>query len=78
MGMDVGLLGLLLFVGFFVVGFMWYLLGRTICLLILNDFVWEDFVADWKDFGSESIGETLVYMFFPFTILYFSLTSIKF
>jgi hypothetical protein len=78
MGMDVGLLGLLLFVGFFVVGFMWYLLGRTICLLILNDFVWGDFVADWKDFGSESIGETLVYMFFPFTILYFGLTSIKF
>jgi hypothetical protein len=78
MGMDVGLLGLLLFVGFFVVGFMWYLLGRTICLLILNDFVWRDFVADWKDFGSESIGETLVYMFFPFTILYFGLTSIKF
>ena len=76
--MDRGLLGLLLFVGFFIVGFAWYLLGRTICLLILNDFVWKHFVADWKDFEGEDVVETLLYIFFPFTILYFGLTRIKF
>ena len=76
--MDRGLLGLLYFIGFFVAGFIWYLLGRTICLLILNEFIWKDFVRDWKDFEGEDVVETLLYMFFPFTILYFGLTRIKF
>ena len=76
--MDRGLLGLLLFVGFFIVGFAWYLIGRAICLLILNEFVWKDFVRDWKDFEGEDVVETLLYIFFPFTILYFGLTRIKF
>ena len=76
--MDRGLLGLLLFVGFFIVGFVWYLIGRTICLLILNEFIWKDFVRDWKDFEGEDVVETLLYIFFPFTILYFGLTRIKF
>lgn len=78
MTIDVGLLGLLLFVGFFITGFMWYLIGRTICLLILDDFVWKHFVADWKNFEGDTIGETLMFMFFPITILYFGLTRIKF
>ena len=76
--MDRGLLGLLLFVGFFIVGFVWYLIGRTICLLILNEFIWKDFVRDWKDFEGEDVVETLLYIFFPFIILYFGLTRIKF
>lgn len=75
--MDRGLLGLLLFVGFFIVGFVWYLIGRAICLLILNEFIWKDFVRDWKDEGDTPI-ETLLYIFFPFTILYFGLSHIKF
>lgn len=78
MTIDVGLLGLLLFVGFFVAGFIWYIMGRAICLLILNEFIWKYFIEDWKDFEGESIGETLMFMFFPFTILYFGLTHIKF
>lgn len=78
MTIDIGLLGLLLFVGFFVAGFVWYLIGRTICLLILDDFIWKHFIEDWKDFDDEDVVETLLYMFFPFTILYFGLTRIKF
>ena len=78
MSMDRELLGLLLFVGFFVAGFIWYLLGRTICLLLLDDFVWKNFVKDWKDFEYEDVVETLLYIFFPFTILYLGLSRIKF
>lgn len=75
--MDRGLLGLLLFVGFFIVGFAWYFLGRTLCLLVLNEFIWKDFVRDWKDFEGEDLVETLLYIFFPFTILYLGLSRIK-
>lgn len=76
--MDIGLLGLLYFIGFFIVGFAWYLFGRTLCLLVLNEFIWKDFVRDLKDFEGENAVETLLYIFFPFTILYFGLTRIKF
>ena len=68
--MNTGLLAILIFVGFFVAGFMWYLLGRTICLLILDDFVWKHFVADWKDFEGDSATETVMFMFFPITLIY--------
>lgn len=76
--MDRGILGLLLFVSFFIIGFAWYLFGRAVCLLILNEFIWKDFVRDWKDFESEDVAETLLYIFFPFTILYFGISRIKF
>lgn len=76
--MDRGLLAILIFIVIFVAGFIWYLIGRAICLLLLNDFVWKHFVADWKDFEGEDVVETLLYIFFPFTILYFGLTRIKF
>lgn len=74
--MNTGLLAILIFVGFFVAGFMWYLLGRTIVLLILDDFVWRHFVADWKNFEGDTIGETLMFMFFPITLLYIWLYKI--
>ena len=74
--MNTGLLAILIFVGFFVAGFMWYLLGRTIVLLILDDFVWKHFVADWKDFEGDTIGETLMFMFFPITLIYIWLYKI--
>jgi hypothetical protein len=74
--MNTGLLAILIFVGFFVAGFMWYLLGRTICLLILDDFVWKHFVADWKNFEGDTIAETLMFMFFPISILYIWLSKI--
>ena len=74
--MNTGLLAILIFVGFFVAGFMWYLLGRTIVLLILDDFVWKHFVADWKTFEGDTIGETLMFMFFPITLIYIWLYKI--
>lgn len=75
--MDIGLLGLLYFINFFIVGFVWYLFGRAICLLVLNDFIWKHFINDWKDFEGEDVVETLMYIFFPFTILYLGLSHIK-
>jgi hypothetical protein len=74
--MNTGLLAILIFVGFFVAGFMWYLLGRTIVLLILDDFVWKHFVADWKKFKGDSVTETLMFIFFPITLLYIWLYKI--
>ena len=74
--MNTGLLAILIFVGFFVAGFMWYLLGRTIVLLILDDFVWKHFVEDWKNFEGDSTAETLLFMFFPISILYIWLSKI--
>lgn len=71
--MDRGLLGLLLFVGFFIVGFVWYLIGRAICLLILNEFMWKHFVVDWKDFEGDTSIETIMFVFFPFTIFFIGL-----
>ena len=64
------LLAIICFIGVFVIGFAWYILGRTICLLILNDFIWKDFVNDWKNFEGEETIETILYFLFPFTILY--------
>jgi hypothetical protein len=74
--MNTALLAILIFVGFFVAGFMWYLLGRTIVLLILDDFVWRHFVADWRNFEGDSFTETLMFMFFPITLLYIWLYKI--
>lgn len=67
------LLGLLCFIGMFVLGFGWYFLGRAICLLILNDFIWTDFVKEYKDFDGESFIQTLLYYFFPITLIFLSL-----
>ena len=69
--MNTGLLAILIFVGFFVAGFILYLLGRTIVLLLLDDFVWKHFVADWKNFEGDTIGETLLFMFFPISLYLF-------
>jgi hypothetical protein len=74
--MNTGLLAILIFVGFFVAGFVWYLLGRTIVLLILDDFVWRHFVSDWRNFEGDSFAETLMFMFFPITLLYIWLYKI--
>ena len=74
--MTADFLAILIFVGFFVAGFMWYLLGRTIVLLILDDFVWKHFVEDWKNFEGDTIGETLMFMFFPITLIYIWLYKI--
>lgn len=74
--MDIGLLGLLYFIGFFVVGFVWYLFGRTLCLLVLNEFIWKDFVRDLKDFEGEDAVETLMFIFFPITIFFVGLYKI--
>lgn len=57
-------------IGFFLLAIAWYLLGRAICLLILNEFMWKHFVADWKDFEGDSSIETIMFVFFPFTILF--------
>lgn len=74
--MDIGLLGLLYFIGFFVVGFVWYLFGRAISLLVLNDFEWKYFVEDWKDFKGDTSLETMMFMFFPITIFFVGLYKI--
>ena len=74
--MNTGLLAILIFVGIFVAGFVWYLIGRTIVLLLLDDFVWKHFIEDWKDFEGESFIETLMFMFFPATVLYIWLNKI--
>lgn len=63
---------------FFLLAFVWYLMGRAICLLIINDFMWKYFIEDWRDFEGEEVVETLLYMFFPFTILFIGLSRIKF
>ena len=76
--MTAELLAIIFLIAVFVIGFAWYLLGRAICLLILNDFVWKDFLRDWKDFEGEETIETILYFFFPFTILYLGLSRIKF
>lgn len=67
---------ILIFIGILVGGFMWYLLGRAICLLLLNDFEWKHFVEDWKDFEGEPAVETLLFMIFPLTVLYIWLNKI--
>ena len=54
----------------FVIGFGWYFLGRAICLLILNDFIWSDFVKEYKDFEGESFIQMLLYYFFPITLIF--------
>ena len=74
--MNTELLAILIFVGIFVAGFIWYLIGRAICLLLLDDFVWKHFVEDWKDFEGESFIETLMFIFFPATVLYIWLNKI--
>ncbi len=74
--MNAEILAILIFVGIFVAGFIWYLIGRTICLLLLNDFVWKHFVEDWKDFEGEPAVETLMFMLFPLTVLYIWLNKI--
>lgn len=74
--MNTALLAILIFVGFFVAGFIWYLLGRTIVLLLLDDFVWKHFIADWRNFEGDSTAETLMFMFFPITLLYIWLYKI--
>jgi hypothetical protein len=74
--MNTALLAILIFVGFFVAGFIWYLLGRAICLLLLNDFVWKHFIEDWKDFQDEPAVETLMFMLFPLTVIYIWLHKI--
>ena len=67
---------ILIFIGILVGGFMWYLLGRAICLLLLNDFVWKHFIEDWKDFEDEPAVETLMFMLFPLTVIYIWLHKI--
>ena len=74
--MNAEILAILIFVGIFVAGFIWYLIGRAICLLLLNDFVWKHFVEDWKDFEGEPAAETLLFMFFPISIIYIWLSKI--
>ena len=74
--MNTALLAILIFVGFFVAGFIWYLLGRAICLLLLNDFVWKHFIEEWKDFEDEPAVETLMFMLFPLTVIYIWLHKI--
>jgi hypothetical protein len=74
--MDIGLLGLLYFIGFFVVGFVWYLFGRAICLLVLNDFELKFFIEDWKDFKGDTSLETTMFIFFPVTIFFVGLLKI--
>ena len=74
--MNADLLAILILIGIFVGGWVWYLLGRAICLLLLNDFVWKHFLEDWKDFDDEPAVETLMFMLFPFTVLYIWLNKI--
>lgn len=70
------LFGLLCFIGMIVLGFGWYFLGRAICLLILNDFIWRDFVKEYKDFDGESFIQTLLYYFFPLTVIFLSILKL--
>lgn len=65
-------------IGFFLLAFVWYLMGRAICLLIINEFMWKYFIEDWKDFEGETPIETIMFLFFPFTILFIGLSRIKF
>lgn len=74
--MNADLLAILIFIGILVGGWVWYLLGRAICLLLLNDFVWKHFVEDWKDFEDEPAVETLMFMLFPLTVIYIWLYKI--
>jgi hypothetical protein len=63
---------------FFLLAIAWYLIGRAICLLILNEFMWKYFIEDWNDFEGETPIETIMFLFFPFTILFIGLSRIKF
>lgn len=65
-------------IGFFLLAIGWYLIGRAICLLILNEFMWKYFIEDWKDFEGETPIETIMFLFFPFTIVFIGLSRIKF
>ena len=76
--MVIDLLIVLGIIVFILLAIAWYLIGRAICLLILNEFMWKYFIEDWKDFEGDSSIETIMFMFFPFTILYFGLSRIKF
>ena len=70
------ILGILLFVSIFFAGISWYFLGRAIILLIVNDFIWKDFVNDFKKFEDDTFFEVLIFYFFPITLLYLFLTRI--
>ena len=58
----------------FIAGLLWYPFGRAIVLLVVNDFIWKDFVKDFMTFDDGTFFEVLIFYFFPITLLYLFLT----